>query len=34
LLASAFGIGLYGCVALAEHLTTGWHPSARAFNSD
>ena len=34
LLASAFGIGLYGCVALAEHFTTGWHPSARAFNSE
>ena len=34
LLASAFGIGLYGCVALAEHLTTGWHPSARAFNAE
>ena len=24
--ASAFGIGLYGCVALAEHFTTGWRP--------
>ncbi len=34
LLASAFGIGLYGCVALAEHFTTSWHPSARAFNSE
>jgi NitT/TauT family transport system permease protein len=34
LLASAFGIGLYGLVALAEHFSTGWHPSARAFNSE
>jgi NitT/TauT family transport system permease protein len=31
-LASAFGIGMYGAVAFAEHLTTGWHPSARAFD--
>jgi NitT/TauT family transport system permease protein len=34
LLASAFGIGLYGAVALAEHFSTGWHPSARAFNAE
>ena len=34
LLASVFGIGMYGAVALTEHLTTGWHPSARTFNSD
>jgi NitT/TauT family transport system permease protein len=34
LLASAFGIGLYGAVAVAERLTTGWHPSTRAFSSE
>ena len=34
LLASAFGIGLYGCVASAEHLTTSWHPSARSFTAE
>jgi NitT/TauT family transport system permease protein len=34
LLASAFGIAFYGAVALAEHLTTGWHPSARAFRQE
>jgi NitT/TauT family transport system permease protein len=33
-LASAFGITFYGAVALVEHLTTGWHPSARAFRTD
>jgi len=33
-LASAFGIALYGLVALAEHLTTGWHPSARSFSGE
>jgi len=33
-LASAFGIGLYGLVAAAEHLTTSWHPSARSFTSE
>jgi len=34
MLASAFGIGLYGAVAVVEHLTTGWHPSARAVSSE
>jgi NitT/TauT family transport system permease protein len=34
MLASLFGIGLYGLVALAEHLTTGWHPSARAYSAE
>jgi NitT/TauT family transport system permease protein len=34
MLASAFGIGLYAAVALAERLTTSWHPSARAFSSE
>ena len=34
LLASAFGITLYAAVAAVEHLTTGWHPSARAFHSE
>jgi NitT/TauT family transport system permease protein len=33
-LASAFGIGLYGLVALAERLTTSWHPSARAISTE
>jgi NitT/TauT family transport system permease protein len=33
-LASAFGLGLYGLVALAEHLTTSWHPSARSFGRE
>src|SRR5205085_2573288 len=33
-LASAFGIGLYAAVALVEHLTTGWHPSARAASTE
>jgi len=34
ILASAFGIGLYALVALAEHLTTGWHPSSRAYSTE
>ena len=34
MLASAFGIGLYGAVAVVEHLTTAWHPSARAVSSE
>ena len=33
-LASAFGIAFYGAVALVEHLTTGWAPSARSFRSE
>jgi NitT/TauT family transport system permease protein len=33
-LASAFGIAFYGAVALVEHLTTGWTPSARSFRSE
>jgi NitT/TauT family transport system permease protein len=33
-LASAFGIALYGVVALAEHLTTGWHSSTRSFSRE
>jgi NitT/TauT family transport system permease protein len=33
-LASVFGIGLYGAVALVEHVTTGWHPSARAVSQE
>jgi NitT/TauT family transport system permease protein len=33
-LASAFGISFYGTVALAEHLTTGWHPSSRSFSGE
>ena len=33
-LASVFGIAFYGLVALAEHLTTGWHPSARSFTGE
>lgn len=34
MLASAFGIAFYGAVALVEHLTTGWAPSARSFRSE
>jgi NitT/TauT family transport system permease protein len=34
MLASAFGIGLYAAVALAERLTTSWHPSTRVFSSE
>ena len=30
LVASVLGIGFYAAVALAERLTMGWHPSARA----
>jgi NitT/TauT family transport system permease protein len=33
-LASAFGIAFYGAVAVAEHLTTSWHPSARGFRGE
>jgi len=33
-LASAIGIAFYGAVALAEHLTTGWQPSARGFRGE
>ena len=33
-LASAFGIVFYGAVALAERLTTSWHPSARGFRGE
>jgi NitT/TauT family transport system permease protein len=33
-LASAFGIALYGLVALAEHYATSWHPSARSFSGE
>jgi len=33
-LASVFGIGLYGAVALVEHVTTGWHPAARAVSQE
>jgi NitT/TauT family transport system permease protein len=33
-LASAFGIGLYGLVALVERATTSWHPSARAISTE
>jgi NitT/TauT family transport system permease protein len=33
-LASMFGIAFYGVVAAAEHLTTGWHPSARSFGGE
>jgi NitT/TauT family transport system permease protein len=33
-LASAFGIVFYGTVALAERLTTSWHPSARGFRGE
>jgi NitT/TauT family transport system permease protein len=34
LLASVFGISFYAAVALVEHLTTGWHPSARSFRAE
>jgi NitT/TauT family transport system permease protein len=34
MLASAFGIVFYGAVALAERLTTSWHPSARGFRGE
>jgi NitT/TauT family transport system permease protein len=34
LIASAFGIAFYAAVSIVEHLTTGWHPSARAFHSE
>ncbi len=34
MLASAFGIALYGTVAALEHYTTGWHPSARAVSTE
>jgi NitT/TauT family transport system permease protein len=33
-LASAFGIALYGAVAAVERATTSWHPSARSVHSD
>ena len=33
-LASVFGIAFYGAVALAERLTTSWHPSARGFRGE
>jgi NitT/TauT family transport system permease protein len=33
-MASAFGILFYALVAMAERLTTSWHPSARAFRSE
>jgi NitT/TauT family transport system permease protein len=33
-LASAFGIAFYGAVALAERLTTSWHPSTRGFRGE
>jgi NitT/TauT family transport system permease protein len=33
-LASAFGIAFYGAVALAERLTTSWHPTARGFRGE
>jgi NitT/TauT family transport system permease protein len=34
LVASVLGIGFYAAVALAERLTMGWHPSARARRSE
>jgi NitT/TauT family transport system permease protein len=34
MLASVFGIALYGVVALAEHATTSWHPSARSVSTE
>jgi NitT/TauT family transport system permease protein len=34
MLASAFGIALYGAVAVAEHATTSWHPSARSVSTE
>jgi NitT/TauT family transport system permease protein len=33
-LASAFGLSLYAIVAIVEHYTTSWHPSARAFTRE
>jgi len=33
-LASVFGICFYGLVAVAEHYTTSWHPSARSFGRE
>ena len=33
-LASAFGIALYGLVALVEHYATSWHPSSRALSGE
>ena len=33
-LASAFGLSLYAIVALVEHYTTSWHPSARALRTE
>jgi NitT/TauT family transport system permease protein len=33
-LASAFGLSLYALVALVEHYTTRWHPSARALTTE
>ena len=33
-LASAFGLSLYAIVALVEHYTTSWHPSARALTGE
>ena len=33
-LASVFGIAFYGAVALAERLTTSWHPTARGFRGE
>jgi NitT/TauT family transport system permease protein len=34
MVASAFGIAMYGAVAFVEHLTTSWHPSSRTFHSE
>jgi NitT/TauT family transport system permease protein len=34
MLASAFGIAMYGAVAAVEHATTSWHPSARSVHSE
>ena len=34
MLASAFGIAMYGAVAALEHATTSWHPSARSVHSE
>lgn len=33
-MASAFGIVFYAVVAVAERLTTSWHPSARVFRTE
>jgi hypothetical protein len=33
-MASLLGIVFYATVALAERLTTSWHPSARAFHTE